>query len=217
MFTSLFEKEKIVESFLNLDESSALQISTRLLEDGIDPVEVLESCRRAMTIVGERFEKGDIFLSEMIMAAEIFKGVMNIIKPRLKRSVTEDIGRVLIGTVEGDVHDIGKNIVIALLEVEGFEVVDLGVDVPPERFVEAIVEYAPDIVGLSGLLTVAIESIKKTIDAIDEAGLRDKVKIIIGGGRIDEYASDYIKPDAFTDNAAKGVRMCKELIGSTET
>jgi len=139
-----------------------------------------------------------------------------MIKPQLKKFATEYIGKIVIGTVEGDVHDIGKNIVIALLEAGGFEVIDLGVDVPPEKFVEAIKEHQPDIVGMSSLLTVAIESTKKTIDAITEAGLRDKVKIIIGGGRVDEYAVNYVKPDASTDNAAQGVRLCKELLGGAE-
>jgi methylmalonyl-CoA mutase cobalamin-binding domain/chain len=150
------------------------------------------------------------------MAAEIFTQVMDSIRPRLKRSASKNIGKILMGTVQGDVHDIGKNIVIALLEAEGFDVMDLGVDVPPEKFVEAIRKHEPDIVGMSSLLTVAIESTKQTIDAITEAGLRDKVKIIIGGGRVDEYARDYLEPDAITDNAAKGVRLCKELLGRTE-
>lgn len=206
-------QDGIVEAIVNLDEQSALQISKEMLEKGTDPIEILEKGRAGMSIVGERFDSGDYFLSEMIMAAEIFQGVMDVIRPKLKRSATEYVGKIVIGTVEGDVHDIGKNIAIALLEAEGFEVIDLGVDVPAERFVEAIKEHRPDIVGTSSLLTVAIESTKKTIDAITEAGLRDKVKIIIGGGRVDEYTRDYVKPDASTDNAAQGVRLCKELLG----
>jgi methylmalonyl-CoA mutase cobalamin-binding domain/chain len=212
----LSELDTIIEAISNLDEPTALETSMKMLDNGIDPVEILEKCRTGMSIIGERFQKGEIFLSEMIMAAEIFKGVMNSIKPHLKTSVTANLGKIVIGTVEGDVHDIGKNIVTALLEAEGFEVIDLGVDVPPERFVEALKEYEPDIVGMSGLLTIAIESSKKTIDAITEAGLRDKVKIIVGGGRVDEYARDYLKPDASTDNAATGVKLCKELIGGKE-
>ncbi|MCW3979038.1 MAG: corrinoid protein [Candidatus Bathyarchaeota archaeon] len=206
-------QDGIAEAIVNLDERAALQISREMLEKGMDPIEILEKGRAGMSIVGERFESGEYFLSEMIMATEIFQGVMDVIRPRLKRSAAEYVGKVVIGTVEGDVHDIGKNIVIALLEAEGFEVIDLGVDVPAERFVEAIKEHRPDIVGMSSLLTVALESTKKTIDAITEAGLRDRVKIIIGGGRVDEYARDYIKPDASTDNAAQGVRLCKELLG----
>jgi len=206
-------QDGIVEAIVNLDERAALKISGEMLEKGMDPIEILEKGRAGMSIVGERFDSGVYFLSEMIMAAEIFQGVMDVIRPRLKRSAAEYVGKVVIGTVEGDVHDIGKNIVIALLEAEGFEVIDLGVDVPAEGFVEAIREHRPDIVGMSSLLTVALESTKKTIDAITEAGLRDRVKIIIGGGRVDEYAREYVKPDASTDNAAQGVRLCKELLG----
>ena len=209
--------EGIVEAIVNLDEGAALQLTAEMLEKGVGPVEILENCREGMSIIGERFQRGDSFLSEMIMAAEIFNGVMDAIRPRLKKGATGNLGKIVIGTVQGDVHDIGKNIVIALLEAEGFEVIDLGVDVPPGRFVKAIREHGPDIVGMSSLLTIAIESTKRTIDAITEAGLRDEVRIIVGGGRIDEYAKDYFKPDASTDNAATGVRLCKELLGAVNT
>jgi methylmalonyl-CoA mutase cobalamin-binding domain/chain len=198
----------------NLDEETALRLSREMLEEGRDPVGILEESRRGMSVVGERFQSGEYFLSEMIMAAEIFTVIMDSLRPVMKRSVSETIGKVVIGTVQGDVHDIGKNIIIALLEAEGFEVIDLGVDIPPEGFVEAIKEHEPDIVGMSSLLTVALESTKKTIDAIVEAGLRDKVKIIVGGGRVDDYARDYVNPDASTDNAAVGVKLCKELVGA---
>jgi len=203
----------IVEAIVDLDEQAALKMAEELRSAGVDPVMILERFRAGMSIVGEKFEKGEFFLSEMIMAAEIFSQVMESIRPHLKRTRAETIGKIVIGTVQGDVHDIGKNIVIALLEAEGFDVIDLGVDVPTQRFVEAIREYEPDIVGMSSLLTVAIESTKNTVDAITEACLRDKVKIVVGGGRMDQHASDYIRPDAFTDNAAKGVRLCKELLG----
>lgn len=210
---NLFEQNDIVEAIVNLEEQTALQISKNMLEKGIDPIEILEKGKEGMSIVGQRFEDGSFFLSDMIMAAEIFKELMNIIRPQLKKSVITEKGKVVIGTVAGDVHDIGKNLMIALLAAEGFEVIDLGVDVPPEKFVEAIQEYKPDIVGMSSLLTIAIESVKNTINSIREAGLSENVKIIVGGGRIDEYASDYLKPDAYTDNAAKGVRLCKQLLG----
>ena len=205
--------ENIVTAIIELDEPTALQLAEEMMKAGTDPVQILERCRQGMSTVGEKFEAGEFFLSEMIMAAEIFTQVMELIRPQLMRSVTEKRGKIVIGTVEGDVHDIGKNIVIALLEAEGFEVVDLGVDVPPEAFVSAIKEHKPDIVGMSSLLTVALEATKKTVDAITEAGLRDKVKIIIGGGRIDIHATDYIKPDAATDNAAQGVKLCMRLMG----
>ena len=203
----------LAEAIYNLDEQTALRLSREMLENGVDPVEILEESRAGMSVVGKRFQSGEYFLSEMIMAAEIFTVIMDSLRPRMKRSVSETIGKVVIGTVQGDVHDIGKNIIVALLEAEGFDVVDLGVDVPPEGFVEAIREHEPDIVGMSSLLTVALESTKRTINAIAEAGLRDKAKIIIGGGRVDDYARDYVKPDAFTDNAAIGVKLCRELMG----
>ncbi len=203
----------LAEAIYTLDEQAALRLSREMLDNGVDPVDILEESRAGMSVVGERFQSGEYFLSEMIMAAEIFTAIMDSIKPRMKGSVSETIGKVVIGTVQGDVHDIGKNIIVALLEAGGFHVVDLGVDVPPEGFVEAIKEHEPDIVGMSSLLTVALESTKRTIDAIVEAGLRDSVKIIVGGGRVDDYARDYVKPDASTDNAAIGVKLCKELMG----
>jgi methylmalonyl-CoA mutase cobalamin-binding domain/chain len=209
----MYSQEKIMNAIIALDEPIALELAAQMVESGIDPVEILEQSRKGMSVVGEKFESGDFFLSEMIMAAEIFNQIMGLIRPKLKKITKEPKGKIVIGTVEGDVHDIGKNIIIALLEAEGFEVIDLGVDVHPAKFIEAINKHEPDIVGMSSLLTVALESTKKTVDAIIEAGLRDKVKIIIGGGRIDAYTADYIKPDASSDNAAQGVRMCLELIG----
>ena len=205
-------RDKIVEAIIELDEQAALELVDGRIKSGTEPVEILERCREGMSLVGEKFESGDFFLSEMIMAAEIFNQIMNIVRPHLKSALSEPRGKVVIGTVEGDVHDIGKNIAIALLEAEGFDIIDLGVDVPPASFVEAIREHEPDIVGMSSLLTVALETTKQTIDAITEAGLRDKVRIIVGGGRIDSHATEYIKPDASTDNAAQGVRMCIGLM-----
>src|SRR5690606_1084115 len=138
-----------------------------------------------MTKVGELFEQKEYFLSELSMAGGLFKGIMEIVKPKLKESSDKFMGNVLIGTVEGDIHDIGKNIVVSVLEANGYDVIDLGVDVPPAKFVEAIKEHNPQVVGLSGLLTEAIGPRKETVDAIKDAGLRDKVKVIIGGGVVD--------------------------------
>jgi methanogenic corrinoid protein MtbC1 len=205
-------QEKLVDAFLNMDESLARRIVNSMLDDGVDPLEILEVCRKGMLVIGERFERGEFFLSEMIMAAEIFKQVTESVKPHLGNPLSEVKGTVLIGTVSGDVHDIGKNIFVSLLEVEGLRIVDLGVDVSHERFVEAIREYHPDIVGMSCLLSNSIEEMKLAVDAITEAGLRGKVKIIIGGGRLEDDAAEYIKPDAYTDNAAQGVKMCLEFL-----
>jgi methanogenic corrinoid protein MtbC1 len=208
----VLSREKIVDAFINLDESATLQHVKSMLALGVNPVEILEECRKGMLAVGERFERGDFFLSEMIMASEIYKQVTEQIKPYLITSASKTNGKIVIGTVEGDIHDIGKNILISLLEVEGFNIVDLGVDVPPERFVEAIREHNPNIIGMSCLLSTSIETMKSTVDAIVEAGLRDKIRIIIGGGRLERNAAEYIKPDAYTDNAAQGVKMCLILL-----
>jgi methylmalonyl-CoA mutase cobalamin-binding domain/chain len=204
--------EKISEAIISMDESAALKLTDEMINSGVDAVDVLEACRRGMFAVGERFEKGEMFLSELFMATEIFNQIMARVKPWLK-STGGAKGKIVLGTVEGDVHDIGKNIFVSLLEAEGFEVVDLGVDVPPARFVEAIRENKPDIVGMSSLLSTSLDAVKRTVDAINEAGLGGKVKVVIGGGRIDADAAEYIKPDAYTDNASQGVKQCRELLG----
>jgi methylmalonyl-CoA mutase cobalamin-binding domain/chain len=204
-------REKIASAIVNMDEAAALGLVEEMLSEGVDPVEILEDCRGGMFAVGERFERGEMYLSELFMASEIFNQIMALIKPRLGGNGGSK-GKIVIGTVEGDVHDIGKNIFVSLLEAEGFEVIDLGVDVTPQRFVKAIEDYKPNVVGMSSLLSTSIDSVKRTVDAIVEAGLRGTVKIIVGGGRIDSQAADYIKPDAYTDNASSGVKQCRDLL-----
>ena len=204
-------RESITEAIVNMDEAAALRLVEHKLASGADPVEVLEECRRGMFAVGERFEKGEMYLSELFMASEMFNQIAARVKPLLGK-VEHKRGKIVIGTVEGDVHDIGKNIFTSLLEAEGFEVIDLGVDVPPSRFIEAIQEHRPEIVGMSSLLSTSLDAVKRTVDAIEAAGLRDKVRIIVGGGRIDEQAAEYIEPDAYTDNASLGVKRCRELL-----
>lgn len=206
-------REEFVNALADLDEAKTIELTKRRVEAGEDPFAILEDVRKATDIIGKRFEEGRYFVSDLIMAGEILKQIMDIVKPLIGEKAGEAKGKVVIGTVEGDVHDIGKNIVIALLEAEGFEVIDLGVDQPPEAFVNAIKEHNPDVVGLSGLLTEAIESMKKTVEAIKEAGLRDRVKIIIGGGRTDEEAKEYVGADDWADDAAVGVRKIKALMG----
>ena len=206
--------EKLIEAIASLDEAKALELTKELLEAGEDPTTILDDLRRAAEIIGSKFEAGEYFIADLVMAGEILKTVSELVRERLKAlgRAREVVGRLLIGTVEGDIHDIGKNIVVTMAEAAGFEVIDLGVDVPPQKFVEAIKQYSPDIVGMSGLLTLAIESMKKTVDAIKEAGLREKVKIIIGGGRVDQYACQYIEADAWTNDAAHGVKTMLKWI-----
>ncbi|MEM1674738.1 MAG: cobalamin-dependent protein [Candidatus Bathyarchaeia archaeon] len=202
----LLSLKDLVEAYIDLDEEKVLKIAENLLKSGGDPAEIIEACRSATNIIGEKFERGEYFLSELILAGEIFNSVMRIVLPQLKKEI-KPIGIIVLGTVQGDIHDIGKNIFKAFAEAAGFKVIDLGVDVPPEKFVEAIRDYKPDIVGMSCLLTAGIESMKKTVDAIKEASLRDMVKIIIGGGRVDKTTCEYTGADAWTNDAATGVRI----------
>ena len=205
--------EALVQALVNMKEAEALQRAKHLLAGGTEPLEILESCSRAMEIVGQRFEKGVYFLPHLMMAGEMLKEISAMIKPLVQEQKAEaKKGRVLIGTVEGDIHDIGKNIVVFLLEANGFEVRDIGINQKPAKFVEAIKEFQPKVVGMSGLLTLAFDSMKKTVEAIKEAGLRETVRIVIGGGVVTEKIKDYAGADAYAPDAMAGVRLCKEWI-----
>jgi len=203
--------ENLTNVLVDLKEEEVKRIIKEKIKAGEDPIKILESCRVGMTVVGDRFEKGEYFLPELLMAGEIFKEAVELVKPTLIKPV-QCIGRVVIGTVKGDVHDIGKNIVTSMLDGAGFEVHDIGIDASPEKFVEKTKEVNPQIVGMSGLITLSIESMKKTVDAIRAAGLRDKVKIILGGAPTDEIVCRYVEADAWADDAVRGVRLCKEFI-----
>ncbi len=204
--------DELVNALIELDEDRVLRIVEEKLESGTDPMIVLESCRSGMEEIGARFERNEYFLSELALAGEMFKQISNLILPRIEGYAEEKIGTVLIGTVEGDIHDIGKNIVIFMLESNGFEVIDIGVDIPPNVFVEKIKELKPDIVGLSGLLTAAFESMKITVDAIREAGLLDSVKIMIGGGQCNEDVRAFTGAHAYGETAVDAVKLCKKWI-----
>lgn len=206
--------ETLIHALVEMQEPEALEQARQMLKQGIDPMKILESCSRAMEIVGKRFEKGEYFLPHLMMAGEMLQQISEMIKPLIKDAKTSEAsGRVLIGTVKGDIHDIGKNIVRFLLEANGFEVRDIGIDQPAENFVNAIREFDPQVVGMSGLLTLAFDSMKETIQAIDAAGLRQKVRIMIGGGQITENVKEYTGADAFGSDALAGVRLTKEWIG----
>jgi methanogenic corrinoid protein MtbC1 len=213
------EERQLVEWMADMNEDDALALAKRmLLEEGKDPVRVLELCRCAMDIVGKRFEEGEYFLPELVLAGEMLETIGAIAKPLIKIKPGEQskkLGKVLIGTVHGDLHDIGKNIVSFMLDINGFEVKDIGIDVPIENFLGAIDEFQPDVVGLSGFLTLAFDSMKETIAAIEQAGRRDRVKIMIGGGQIDETVRAYTGADAFGVNAVEAVNLCKNWMGAT--
>jgi 5-methyltetrahydrofolate--homocysteine methyltransferase len=211
------EERQLVEWLADMNEDDALAAARRmLLEEGRDPMRVLDLCRAAMDIVGKRFEEGEYFLPELVLAGEMLDTIGAIAKPLIVQRGGAEVarhGKVLIGTVQGDLHDIGKNIVSFMLDINGFEVRDIGVDVPVARFIDEIRDFEPDVVGLSGFLTLAFDSMKETIAAFDAAGVRERFKIMIGGGQIDETVRAYTGADAFGVNALDAVALCRRWAG----
>lgn len=205
--------QKFVSLMADLKEQEVLELTRQMISSGVDHFEILDSARAAMEIVGKRFEAQEYFLPDLIMAGEILRGVSEMVKPYIKHEAeAKKKGRVIMATVEGDIHDIGKDIVVFMLDVNGYEVYDLGVDVPAEKIVEKIKEVSPQVVGLSGFLTLAFDSMKRTVEEIEKAGLRNYIKIMIGGGQIDERVKDYVKADAYGKDAVAAVSLCKKWI-----
>jgi 5-methyltetrahydrofolate--homocysteine methyltransferase len=205
---------KLAKLLSDLKEPEALDFVEKALAEGVDPAALLEEAREGMTIVGERFAHQEYFIPDLIFSGEILKGIVKMLEPHLKKTKEQKrLGKAVIGTVAGDIHDIGKDLVVFMLDVSGFEVLDLGIDVPAQKFVDAIKESGSRIVGLSGFLTLAFDSMKETIDAIQKAGLRDKVKIMIGGGQIDEQVRRFTGADAYGRDAVAAVQLAKGWIG----
>jgi methanogenic corrinoid protein MtbC1 len=201
---------QIALKLAGLEEEEVLALVRQELEAGTDPVAIFDACREGMVLVGERFEDKEYYISDLMMAGEIFRRAAEILGPELKGDSTESKGVVVIGTVKGDIHNIGKDLVVGLLEAAGYEVRDLGVDVPVERFVEALNETGATVVGLSGLLTIAFDAMKATVAALDEAGLRPKVRVMIGGGPTTEGVREYTGADAWGANAQAAVNLCNQ-------
>lgn len=207
--------EKLINAIAEMDDEEAVRLSKEMLAQGADPMEILSDCRTAMEVVGKRFESGEYFISELILAGEILKSISAEVKPLLKQEgAANKAGKVLLGTVKGDIHDIAKDIVAFMLDVNGFDVKDLGIDVPVETFVEAVKSYQPDIVALSGFLTLAYTSMKDTVEAIEKAGLRDQVKIMVGGGTVDAQVCAYAKADGWGTDAMTAVALAKQWTGA---
>jgi methanogenic corrinoid protein MtbC1 len=209
------ENSHLITALADLKEEEALKIVEEKLNANEDPFKILEDVRLGMEIVGNRFAKNEYFISDLLYAGEILRVVTEKVKPKLAiAKETKLLGKVIIGSVAGDIHDIGKNIVVFMLEVNGFKVYDLGVDIPPEKFVEKIKETGANIVGLSGFLALAFDAMKETVQAIKDAGLRDKVKIMIGGGQITEDIRKYTGADAYGKDAMAGVSLAKKWVGA---
>ncbi len=206
--------DQLINAIADMDEEGAIALTKELLAAGASPTAILDDCRAAMELVGKRFEHGEYFIPELILAGEMLKGVSAEVKPYLTggQADVKKLGKVVIGTVKGDIHDIGKDIVVFMLDVNGFEVHDLGIDVPVQAFVDTIAAVKPQVVALSGFLTLAFDSMKETVAAIERAGLRAGVKIMVGGGTVDEQVCKYAGADAFGADAMAAVTLAKSWI-----
>jgi 5-methyltetrahydrofolate--homocysteine methyltransferase len=201
----------IAEMLASLKEQEVLELVDRLIEKGQDPMDILAAAREGMKVVGDRFADGTYFIPDLIFSGEILKGIADKVGPLLKKSgPAEKKGKIVFGTVKGDIHDIGKDIVSSMLDISGYEVHDLGIDVPVQTFVDKIKETGASVVGLSGFLTTAFEAMKETIEAINQAGLRDDVKIMIGGGQIDAQVCKHTGADAYGMDAMDAVKFADQ-------
>jgi len=203
--------QQLIDAMVEMREDDALKIVDELLAQGTEPLSILDACRDAMQVIGKKFETGEMFIPELMLGGEMLGAISDKVKPLLKDAggAAEKLGKVVIGTVEGDIHDIAKDIVVTMLDINGFEVTDLGVDVPPAKFVETVQQTGAKIVGLSGFLTLAYDPMKNTVAALKEAGLND-VKVMIGGGQIDEQVKQYTAADAYGRDAMAAVALAKE-------
>jgi 5-methyltetrahydrofolate--homocysteine methyltransferase len=204
----------LVKTLADLKENEALKIVEDRLGAGEDPLKILDDARKALEIVGKRFSDCEYFIPDLVYSGEILKQITDMVKPKLTKAAgVRRLGKVIVGTVAGDIHDIGKDIVVFMLDVNGFEVFDLGIDVPAQKFVDKVKETGSKMVGMSGFLTLAFQSMKDTIEAIKNAGLRDQVKIMIGGGQIDDHVKTYTGADAYGKDAMEAVKLAKGWIG----
>jgi methanogenic corrinoid protein MtbC1 len=206
----------LVKTLADLKEQEVMEIAKDRLSAGENPLKILEDARKGMEIVGNRFASSEYFIPDLVYSGEILKSVTELVKPKLTNAAeSKKLGKIVFGTVAGDIHDIGKDIVVFMLDVNGFEVHDLGVDVPAQKFVDKIKETSAPIVGLSGFLTLAFDSMKQTVEAMKAAGLRDKVKVMIGGGQITDEVKNYTGADAYGKDAMAGVTLAKKWIGAS--
>jgi methanogenic corrinoid protein MtbC1 len=204
-----------VNLLADLKEDEVIKQTKKRIESKEDPMKILEDSRKGMEIVGKRFAAGEYFLPELVFSGELLKQVTDLVKPHLGKSTAQvkRLGKVVIGTVAGDIHDIGLNIVDFMLDVNGFEVTNLGVDVPVDKFVKAMKDTKAPVLGLSGFLTPAFDAMKETVEALEKAGLRKNIKIMIGGGQMDDEVRKYAKADAFGKDAMAAVTLSKKWIG----
>ena len=201
------------ESIVNLDFKAVVEVAKEAMDAGVDPhTAITDGIVPGMAIVGEKFEGGEYFLSELVVAGEVMKEGLKVINPYIKGDIARRLGKVIIATVEGDNHDLGKNIVTTLLGVQGFEVIDLGTDVPTDKIIDAVKERKPDILGLSALLTVTMPKMGEAIDTLKAADLRERVKVIVGGSPVTPEFAESIGADHCAVNALEGIKKCTEWV-----
>ena len=206
--------KELIDAITGMQEEEALKLTNELLDNGASPSDILAACKDAMDVIGKRFEDGEAFIPELMLAGEMMTAITGVLKPRMAEEASgEKLGKIVLGTVQGDIHDIAKDIVGFMLDLNGFEVTDLGVDVAPEKFVETVKETGAKIVGLSGFLTLAFDPMRDTVAALKAAGL-DDVKIMIGGGQIDENIRQYTGADAYGKDAMAAVSIAKGWTGT---
>jgi 5-methyltetrahydrofolate--homocysteine methyltransferase len=204
----------LAENLINGKAQEVKELTQKAMDEGVSPGEILnEGLIKGMNVVGERFKNNEFYVPEVLIAARAMHAGMDILKPKLAESGVEPIGRVLLGTVKGDLHDIGKNLVAMMLEGAGFEVVDLGIDVSPEKFVQAVNEQGGDVVAMSALLTTTMTQMKTTLEALEEAGVKSKIKTLIGGAPVTQNYADEIGADGYARDAASAADKAKELLG----
>ena len=204
----------LAENLINGKAQEVKELTQKALDDGVSPGEILNAgLIKGMSVVGERFKNNEFYVPEVLIAARAMHSGMDILKPKLAESGVEPIGTVLLGTVKGDLHDIGKNLVAMMLEGAGFEVIDLGIDVPPEKFVQAVEEQGGDVIAMSALLTTTMTQMKTTLEALEEAGVKGKVKTLIGGAPVTQNYADEIGADGYARDAASAADKAKELLG----
>ena len=206
---------QLAQLVADLEEEAVLELVEKRISAGEDPLQIIDECNEGMREVGLRYEKGEYFVAGLIMSGEIFREVVERVQPLLEQQADgKSSGRVLVGTVSGDIHDIGKNMFGMLLACHGFDVIDLGVDVPPDVFATKVVEAKPDLVGLSGLITASFEMMKETVTELHKEAEEHELSfpIIIGGGMIDDQVCQYVGADYWMPDAMAGVRLCEELL-----
>jgi methanogenic corrinoid protein MtbC1 len=208
--------DELAVAISDLEEERSLELVRARLAKGDDGLSILTSCQEGMKSVGERFEAGEYFISDLMISGEILKRATEVIAPHIKTGASGNKGKVVFGTVKGDIHNIGKDIVVGLLQASGYEVFDLGVDVPAQKFVDAVKDTGAQVLGLSGLLTVAFDSMKETIEALRTANLRSGVKVMIGGSLMSEQVKDFAGADAYGTNAQVAVTLCNQWLGGAK-